>query len=159
MICFVIILTIIGLGHMIRHNCHCRVKCCFTCKEEEKGDINLDYGTYYSQDGERRDNIMEVSWELCGYFFPIEITNSGKRREPWVWRLWLHATWRATWTMQSGTIIHNMQSVKWSKIHTIISQFICDILTLFNKTLFDLLWIDIMWKKQALLLANIWKKW
>ena len=61
MVCFVVILTIIGFVHMIRHNCHCRVQCCFTCKEEEKEDVNLDYGTYYSQDGERRDNIMEVS--------------------------------------------------------------------------------------------------
>ena len=61
MVCFVVILTIIGCVHMIRHNCHCRVQCCFTCKEEEKEDVNLDYGTYYSQDGERRDNIMEVS--------------------------------------------------------------------------------------------------
>ena len=46
--------------------------------------------------------------------------------------------------MQSGTIIHNMQSVKWSKIHTIISQFICNILTIFNKTLSDLLVITVM---------------
>ena len=61
MVCFVVILTIIGFVHMVRHKCHCRVQCCFTCKEEEKEDVNLDYGTYYSQDGERRDNIMEVS--------------------------------------------------------------------------------------------------
>ena len=53
-------------------------------------------------------------------------------------------TWRATCTMQSGTIIPNTQSVKWSKIQTIIFQFICNILTIFNKTLFDLLWIEIM---------------
>ena len=48
---------------MIRHNCRvqCRVQCCFSCKEEGKEDINLDYGTYYSADGEMRDNIMEVS--------------------------------------------------------------------------------------------------
>ena len=60
MMCFVVALTIVGVVHMIKHNCHCRVQCCFTCKEEEKEDINLDYGTYYSQDGERRDNIIEV---------------------------------------------------------------------------------------------------
>ena len=63
MVGFVFLLTLIGLVHMIRHNCRvrCRVQCCFSCKEEEKEDINLDYGTYYSADGERRDNIMEVS--------------------------------------------------------------------------------------------------
>ena len=63
MVCFVVLLTLIGLVHMIRHNCRvqCKVQCCFSCKEEEKEDINLDYGTYYSADGERRDNIMEVS--------------------------------------------------------------------------------------------------
>ena len=60
MMCFVVALTIVGFVHMIKHNCHCRVQCCITCKEEEKEDINLDYGTYYSQDGERRENIMEV---------------------------------------------------------------------------------------------------
>ena len=84
MVCFVVILTIIGCVHMIRHNCHCRVQCCFTCKEEEKEDINLDYGTYYSQDGERRDNIMEVSWVLLDTFSPLFIpndSNSGKGRE------------------------------------------------------------------------------
>ena len=63
MVGFVFLLTLIGLVHMIRHNCRvrCRHQCCFSCKEEEKEDINLDYGTYYSADGERRDNIMEVS--------------------------------------------------------------------------------------------------
>ena len=59
MVGFVFILTLIGLVHMIRHNC--RVQCSISCKEEEKEDINLDYGTYYSAYGERRDNIMEVS--------------------------------------------------------------------------------------------------
>ena len=49
---------------MIKNNCHCRVQCCIICKEEEKEDINLDYGTYYSQEGERRENIMEVSCDI-----------------------------------------------------------------------------------------------
>ena len=79
MVGFVFILTLIGLVHMIRHNCrvHCSVQCCFSCKEEEKEDINLDYGTYYSADGERRDNIMEVSvvfpfFTKCSFFLTLQ---------------------------------------------------------------------------------------
>ena len=79
MVGFVVLLTLIGLVHMIRHNCrvHCSVQCCFSCKEEEKEDINLDYGTYYSADGERRDNIMEVSvvfpfFTKCSFFLTLQ---------------------------------------------------------------------------------------
>ena len=82
MVCFVVTLTIIGFANMIRHNCHCQVQCCFTCKEEEKEDINLDYGTYYSQDGERRNNIMEVSRVLYVYFLSyLSQTNPTQARD------------------------------------------------------------------------------
>ena len=37
-----------------------KVQCCITCKDEEKRDLNLDYGTYYYQDGGRRANVVEV---------------------------------------------------------------------------------------------------
>ena len=37
-----------------------KVQCCVTCKHEEKRDLNLDYGTYYYQDGKRRANVVEV---------------------------------------------------------------------------------------------------
>jgi len=61
MVCFVAALTIGGLIFMIKTNCHCQVQCCFTCKDAEivKEDRNLDYGTYYYDDGERRTDVVE----------------------------------------------------------------------------------------------------
>ena len=61
MLCFVGAMTLVGLVIMIRSNCHFKVQCCITCKEEEKTDFNLDYGTYYYDDGERRTDVVEVS--------------------------------------------------------------------------------------------------
>ena len=52
-------LTILGLGYMIR--CEIRKKCCKCCVDLEKEDRNLDYGTYYDHDGERRQDVMEVT--------------------------------------------------------------------------------------------------
>ena len=37
-----------------------QVQCCFTCQDLEKEDKNLDYGTYYYDDGDRRTDVMEV---------------------------------------------------------------------------------------------------
>ena len=56
--------TIFGLGYMIRTNCKIREKCCKCCSDldMEKEDRNLDYGTYYDADGERRQDVMEVSF-------------------------------------------------------------------------------------------------
>merc|ERR1712192_312558 len=56
--------TIFGLIYMIRTNCKIRQKCC-KCKcssvDLEKEDENMDYGTYYyADDGERRQDVMEV---------------------------------------------------------------------------------------------------
>jgi len=51
--------TIFGLGYMIRTNCKIRQKCCKCCVNLEKEDENLDYGTYYDADGERRQDVME----------------------------------------------------------------------------------------------------
>ena len=63
MICFVVGLTLGGIIYMLKTNCrHCQVQCCFTCKDLEKEDRNLDYGTYYYDDGERRADVMEVSF-------------------------------------------------------------------------------------------------
>ena len=43
-------------------NPFCQVRCCFTCKDMEKVDTNLDYGTYYYGDSdEKRTDVMEVS--------------------------------------------------------------------------------------------------
>ena len=61
MLCFLAILGLAGLTHMIRNNCRCQVQCCANCKDLEKRDVNVDYGTYYSDSGERRENIVEVS--------------------------------------------------------------------------------------------------
>jgi len=71
MICFVVALTIGGLVYMIKTNCrHCQVRCCFTCKDIEKVDTNLDYGTYYYHDSdEKRTSVMEVSDQNPEYGF------------------------------------------------------------------------------------------
>jgi len=66
MICFVVALTIGGLVYMCKTNCHCQVQC---CKDLEKEDKNLDYGTYYYDDGERRTDVMEVSDQNPEYGF------------------------------------------------------------------------------------------
>ena len=41
-----------------------RQKCCKCCVDMEKEDENLDYGTYYDDDGERRQDVMEVAFKL-----------------------------------------------------------------------------------------------
>jgi len=71
MICFAIALTIGGLVYMVKTNCcHCQIQCCCSCKELEKVDQNLDYGTYYYEDtDERRTNVMEVSDQNPEYGF------------------------------------------------------------------------------------------
>ena len=61
--------TIFGLGYMIRTNCEIRKTCCKCCIDLEKEDRNLDYGTYYDHDGERRQDVMEVT-----FLFPSSIT-------------------------------------------------------------------------------------
>ena len=61
MLCFVGAMTLVGLVIMIRNNWHFKLQCCITCKEKEKTDLNLDYGTYYYDDGERRTDVVEVS--------------------------------------------------------------------------------------------------
>ena len=53
---------------MIRTNCKIRQKCCKCCVDLEKEDKNLDYGTYYYADGERRQDVMEVT-----LWFPLSI--------------------------------------------------------------------------------------
>ena len=112
MMCFVMALTIVGVEHMIKHNCHCRVQCCITCKEEEKEDINLDYGTYYSQEGQRRDNIMEVS---CGDFAITHVwpfqnypTQYNLRQGTRTLTMTITTIWRATCTMWSRTTTPNI---------------------------------------------------
>ena len=80
MLCFLAILGLIGLTQMIRNNCRCPVQCCVTCKDLEKRDVNVDYGTYYFDSGERRYNIMEVS--VLPFHNSINFySNPGKRPE------------------------------------------------------------------------------
>jgi len=62
--------TIFGLIYMcrsrrtnreIRKTCReIRETCCKCCVDLEKEDKNLDYGDYYDQDGERRQDVMEM---------------------------------------------------------------------------------------------------
>ena len=55
---------------MIRTNCEIRQKCCKCCVDLEKRDRNLDYGTYYyADDGERRQDLMEVTFDIIFLFF------------------------------------------------------------------------------------------
>ena len=56
--------TIFGLGYMCRTNCEIRKKCCKCCVDLEKEDENLDYGAYYYDDGERRQDVVEVDFLL-----------------------------------------------------------------------------------------------
>ena len=66
-----VMFTIFGLGYMIRTNCEVRKKCCKCCGVDlEKEDENLDYGTYYyADDGERRQDVMEVSFDRIFFLF------------------------------------------------------------------------------------------
>ena len=54
---------------MCRTNC-CKIRetCCPCCIDLEKTDVNLDYGDYYYEDGERRQDVMEVT-----FWFPSSI--------------------------------------------------------------------------------------
>ena len=56
-----VMFTIFGLIYMCRTNCKVQEKCCkCCCVYIEKEDKNLDYGNYYYDDGERRQDVMEV---------------------------------------------------------------------------------------------------
>ena len=52
--------TVFGLGYMCRTNCELRKKCCKCCVDMEKEDKN--YGAYYDTDGERGQDVMEVTF-------------------------------------------------------------------------------------------------
>ena len=66
-----VMFTIFGLIYMCRTNCKVREKCCkYCCVNLEKEDTNLDYGSYYYDDGERRQNVIEV---FLFYFFCLII--------------------------------------------------------------------------------------
>ena len=81
MLCFVGAMTLVGLVIMIRNNCHCKVQCCITCKEDEKTDLNLDYGTYYYDDGERRTDVVEVSFiEII--ILPLNLSTQARDHNP-----------------------------------------------------------------------------
>ena len=70
MISVPIAFTIFGLIYMCRRNCEIREKCCKCCVDLEKRDINLEYGTYYyADDGERRQDVMEVSFDVIFFLF------------------------------------------------------------------------------------------
>ena len=55
-----------GLIYCIcRTNCEVWQKCCKCFIDLEKEDKNLDYGTYYyADDGERRQDVMEVAFDI-----------------------------------------------------------------------------------------------
>ena len=63
-----VLFTIVGLVYMIRTNCvpAVREKCCNRCCVDlEKKDVNPDYGNYYYYaDGERRQDVMEVTFDI-----------------------------------------------------------------------------------------------
>ena len=63
-----VLFTIVGLVYMIRTNCvpAVREKCCNRCCVDlEKKDVNPDYGDYYYYaDGERRQDVMEVTFDI-----------------------------------------------------------------------------------------------
>lgn len=52
---------------MTRTSCEIRKTCCKCCVDLEKRDRNLEYGTYYDADGERRQDVMEVEDSNPGY--------------------------------------------------------------------------------------------
>ena len=62
-----VMFTIFGLIYMCRTNCEVRKNCCKCCVDIEKKDVNLDYGTYYDVEGERRLDVMEVSYEIINW--------------------------------------------------------------------------------------------
>ena len=59
--------TIFGIIYMFRtKSCDkIREKCCKCCFVDlEKEDTNMDYGNYYDADGERRQDVMEVAFDI-----------------------------------------------------------------------------------------------
>ena len=57
-----VLMTLFGLVYMCRViNCNLKEKFCKCCVDLEKKDDNLDYGTYYYSDGDRRLDVMEVN--------------------------------------------------------------------------------------------------
>ena len=66
MISVPVVLTIVGLIYcMCRTKCEVREKCCKSFYDLEKEDENLNYGTYYyADDGERRQGVMEVAFDI-----------------------------------------------------------------------------------------------
>ena len=82
MLCFVGAMTLVGLVIMISNNCHFKVQSCITCKDEEKTELNLDYGTYYYDDGERRTNVVEVSSVVIIILPPNPFFSQARDRNP-----------------------------------------------------------------------------
>ena len=52
--------TLAGIVYMCWMHCKLKRKCLSLCTSLEKEDTNLDYGTYYYADGDRRTDVMEV---------------------------------------------------------------------------------------------------
>ena len=61
-----LVLIVLGVVFMCRRiKCKIRqkfCKCCSSDMEMEKEDENVDYGAYYYADGERRQDVTEVSF-------------------------------------------------------------------------------------------------
>ena len=56
--------TLVGLIYLCRTQFKRQRKCCSLCVSLEKKDDNPDYGTYYNPDGERWQDVMEVSLKI-----------------------------------------------------------------------------------------------
>ena len=50
-----------------------KVQAIDTLKSNGEADKNLDYGTYYCADGDRRLNVMEVTLKLFPYYLPNQL--------------------------------------------------------------------------------------
>ena len=120
MLCFVVALTLAGLVYMIKTHYKCRCKCCFICKEMEKGDKNMDYATYNYDNGEQRDNVMEVNIFISNTFvvkifakFVVHFFLKYSCRQPTtILSTIIATTWRATWTTSSRTTIQTAAATR-----------------------------------------------
>ena len=71
-----------------------RKKCCKCCAEVEKEDKNLDYGTYYYDAGERRQDVVEVAFDsflVLLFFLSFLDTQLSPEPTPVSWSVrWSH---------------------------------------------------------------------
>ena len=88
-----------------------KIECCSVCKDGEKRDLNLDYGTYYYEDGGRKANVVEVFYR---YHYDLFCwIHAFLRQATTILSMMTMTTWRVTWAQKSHITILCITTIDW----------------------------------------------